>query len=119
MTAAILLSFIGIVFLIQKNNIETAARDDQRKTAVNTMYYTLEKVYYPTHKSYPKAINTETLSSVEPSLLKDPNGKKIGLRDSDYRYEPTGCDNENDTCTGYALRALLENEADYVKTASR
>lgn len=113
MVIIVLLLVIGVVFLIQKNNIELAARDDNRKTAINSMYYTLEEVYYPQHKSYPKTLDTTTLPSVDPALLKDPAGVMVGASNSDYRYEPTDC--SGTTCAGYTLRADLENEADYAK----
>lgn len=113
--ATVLLLFIGIVFWVQKNNIQVAGRDDTRKIAINSMYYTLEEVYYPTHKSYPKSLSTETLPSVAPNLFKDPNGVAIGKSDSEYRYEPTDC--SESSCKGYTLRASLENEAAYVKTS--
>lgn len=115
MVAIVLLLVIGTVFWVQKNNIEVAARDDQRKIAINSMYYTLEEVYYPTHKSYPKTLDSSTLPSVDPSLFKDPNGVTLGKSNSDYRYEPTNC--SDTACKGYTLRADLENEADYSKTS--
>lgn len=115
MTAIVVLLLIGTVFWLQKNNIEVAARDDSRKTAINSMYYTLEEVYYPQNQSYPKQLNSETLPSVDPTQFKDPDGVMIGKSDSDYRYEPTNC--STDSCKSYNLRANLENEADYVKTS--
>lgn len=117
MSVIVLLFFVGIVFWIQKNNIEVAARDDQRKTAINSIYYTLEEVYYPANKSYPKNITESTLPSVDPKLLNDPDGVAIGKSGSDYRYEPTDCN--SDKCGGYSLRALLENEDDFVKQSNR
>lgn len=112
--ALILLIFvIGIVFWTQKNNIETAARDDKRKTAINAMYYGLEEVYYPAKKSYPKTLTESTLPSVDPTVFKDPKGTKLGQSNSDYSYEGKGC--TNDACKSYTLRARLENEADFVK----
>ncbi len=116
MSVLVLLLAIGTVFLVQNKNLQVAARDSERKTAINSIYYTLEKVYYPTKKSYPKSITETILPSVEPKLLKDPNGELIGAASSDYRYEPTGC--KGDLCTGYILRAQLENEADYVKKSA-
>lgn len=112
--ALILLIFvIGIVFWTQKNNIETASRDDKRKTAINAMYYGLEEVYYPAKKSYPKTLTESTLPSVDPGVFKDPHGVKLGQAKSDYSYEGKGC--TNDECKSYTLRARLENEADFVK----
>lgn len=112
----VILASASILFFYQKNNIEIANRDNQRKTAINAMYYALEKSYYAQNKSYPSVINSETLTSLEPGLFTDPNGVVINESSSTYRYEPTGC-NQN-VCTGYTLRADLEKEADYVKTNS-
>lgn len=111
--AVVILGFATTVFFIQKNNIEVAARDDQRKTAINAFYYSLEEVYFKTNGYYPRTINEAILPSVDPDLFRDPAGVLIGESNSQYRYEPTNCaDNE---CLSYTLRADLENEADYVK----
>lgn len=115
MSAIVLLFFIGVVFWTQKNNIAVAARDDDRKTAINSMYYTLEEVYYPTNKSYPRTLSAKILPSVDPAMFKDPDGAVLGKGDSDYRYEPTDC--LGDVCKGYTLRTSLENEATFVKTS--
>lgn len=111
----LLLVVIGVVFWSQKTNIETAARDDKRKIAINAMHYSLEEVYYPTHKNYPKTLSAATLTSVDPALFKDPNGKMLGAPDSDYRFEGKNCDSSG--CKSYTLRTKLENEADYTKNS--
>lgn len=111
---ALFLFAVSIVFFIQKNNIEVAARDDDRKTSINAIYYSLEEVYYKEHGSYPRTISSDNLPSVDPDSLKDPEGVKIGESNSDFRYEPTNCD--GDACKSYTLRTTLENEADFVKT---
>lgn len=108
-----LLLVIGGVFWSQKTNIETAARDDKRKVAINAMYYSLEEVYYPTNKSYPKTLSSSTLPSVDKKLFKDPHGIEIGTASSDYSYEGKNC--SGDSCKSYTLNAHLENEADYQK----
>ena len=108
-------SAASIVFFVQKNHVEVAARDDNRKVAINAMYYSLEEVYFVKNKSYPRTINSDTLPSVDPDLFTDPNGVKIGESDSDYRYEGVNC--TDNTCKGYTLRTTLENEDDYVKTS--
>jgi Tfp pilus assembly protein PilE len=106
----------SILFFVQKNHVELAARDDARKTAINAMYYSLEEVYYKQHGSYPRTINADTLPSVDPDLFKDPSGVKIGESDSDYRYEGLNCN--GDSCKSYTLRADLETEADFVKSSN-
>lgn len=108
-----LLVIIGAVFWSQKTNIETASRDDKRKTAINAMYYSLEEVYYATNKSYPKTLTSSTLPSVDEKLFKDPSGVSIEKSESDYSYEGKNCN--GDSCKSYALHAHLEHEADYEK----
>lgn len=103
----------SILFFIQKNNLEVAARDNERKTAINAIYYSLEEVYFKEHGAYPRTVDADTLPSVDPELFKDPFDVKIGEADSDYRYEPTDC--EDDECQSYTLRTFLENEDDFVK----
>ncbi len=120
------LIFAGILFFVQKNNVEVAGRDNERKTAINAIYYSLEKAYYSEHSYYPSQVDETILPTVDPDLFTDPNGVKLGQTNetigdqqvpvqSDYRYEPTNCD--NDKCKSYTLRADLEKEADYVKTS--
>ncbi len=114
LVAVVVLAVAGTVFYVQKNDLKVAARDQDRKTAINAIYYDLEEVYYPAHKSYPREINGTTVNAIDPELFKDPQGRKIGDQKSDYRYEPSGCDGDN--CKGYTLRANLERENDFVKT---
>lgn len=102
------------VLFIQKENLAATHRDEQRKTAVNAMYYSLEEVYFAANKSYPSEITEKILPGMDPSLLTDPNNVKIGDKMSNYRYE--GIDCNNNTCKGYSLRADLEKEANFVKT---
>lgn len=104
----------SVVFFVQKNQVEIAARDESRKTSINAMYYSLEEVYFKQNQSYPRTISAETLPSVDADLLKDPSGVKIGEGTSNFRYEPLNC--TNDSCKGYSLRTTLENEDDFVKT---
>lgn len=109
--------FLGIatsVLFVQKNNIAATHRDDQRKTAINAMYYSLEEAYFAKNKNYPVEITDKTITTIDPALLTAPNGKKIGDKDSDYHYEGINC--TNDSCKGYTLRADLEKEADFIKT---
>ena len=53
------------------------------------------------------------MNTLDKGLLKDPEGRNIGTKDSDLRYEPVGCDDGK--CSGYVLRAKLEKEAEFVK----
>lgn len=110
----VLLSVASIVFFVQKSAIESASRDEQRKVAINSLYYGLEEVFHKENGYYPRTINDDTLRSVDPALLKDMNDVKIGESNSEYRYEPTNCD--GDRCQSYTLRTTLENEDDFVRT---
>jgi prepilin-type N-terminal cleavage/methylation domain-containing protein len=108
------LVFASVIFFIQKQNIEIATRDDARRTSINAIYYSLEEVYKPQQGSYPRTVSEKKLPSVDPALFNDPSGNEIGMGESNYRYEPTGC--IADACTGYTLRTTMEQEDDYVKT---
>lgn len=111
--AIVFLGVIAVIFFIQKNDIEMSARNQERRTAINAMYYGLEEVYYPDKKSYPQELTEKTLPYVDPELFTDPEGVKIGDSQSEYRYEPTGC--QDGKCSGFTLRADLENQEDFIK----
>ena len=111
----VFIAVASVVFFVQKNHDEVAARDEARKTAINAMYYSLEEVYFAENAAYPRTINAETLPSVDPALYTDPNGVKIGESASNYRYEGLNCN--GDSCQSYKLRTILENEDDYVKNS--
>jgi prepilin-type N-terminal cleavage/methylation domain-containing protein len=112
--AIVIVGVTATLLLIQKNNFDAAKRDAERKIAINAMYYNLEEVFFEKNGYYPSTIDSKTLRAMDPALFTDPEGVKLGEQDSDYRYEPTGCDNTK--CTGYSLRSTMEKEADYVKT---
>jgi type II secretory pathway pseudopilin PulG len=109
----VIVATASVIFFVQKNTIEVAARDETRKTAINAMYYGLEEVYYEENKSYPRTIDSKIIRSVDPELFTDPFNVPIGDAESNYRYEATNC--TDDDCKSYTLRASLENEDDYIK----
>lgn len=114
LVAIVFLAAIGVIFFIQKNNLEIAGRDEQRKVAINTIYYGLEESFFAKNKYYPASIDEKTLTTVPSELFTDPLGFKLGESSSNYRYEPLNCTDQK--CKGYSLRTTLENEADFVKT---
>lgn len=114
LVVVVVLTGASILFFVQKNNVEVAAKDELRKTSINAMYYSLEEVYFKQNKTYPRTINSEVLPSVDPELFKDPNGVKIGEAKSNFSYEATNCD--GNTCKAYTLRTVLQNEDDFIKT---
>lgn len=105
----------GTVFYVQKRDLEVQARDSDRKTAINTMYYNLEDVFYAANKFYPQKLTADQLKGIDPTILKDPEGVAIGEQNSDYSYEAKDC--TEGKCKSYTLRANLEHEADYVKSS--
>ncbi len=118
------LVFAGGLFFVQKNNLQIAHRDSQRKTAINAMYYGLEEAFFKQNNYYPETIDEKSLTTVEKSLFTDPRGVKLGQTtmenngekisvQSDYRYEPTDC--KDGRCQSYKLLGQLEGEAEYIK----
>lgn len=103
------------ILLYQKANIEASQRDENRKTAINAMYYNLEEVYYEKNGYYPATIDSKVLRAMDPTLFIDPSGNKLGDANSDYRYSAVDC--EDDRCKEYRLTSRLDKEADYIKTS--
>lgn len=112
---AVLIGIASVLFFVQKQSLEVNARDDSRKIAINSIYYSLEEVFYPANKYYPQTLNINDLKSVDPALFTDPNGIIIGTEGSEYTYTPTNC-NDN-KCKSYTLTSTLEKEADFIKTS--
>ena len=102
-----------IFFFIQKSNVDAMNRDDQRKTAINAMYYALEEGFFAENGYYPESISEENLKVIDPALFTDPNGINLGSEGSSYSYEPANC--KNGKCKEYTLRATLEKEDLYTK----
>lgn len=115
MIAIVFLLAAGTFFYIQKRDLEVDKQDSLRKTAINAIYYNLEDVFYPANKFYPEVLAADQLKGLDPSLLTDPEGKKIGEEEGNYRYEPKDCTDTK--CKSYTLTANLEHEADYTKTS--
>ncbi|MEI6054389.1 MAG: hypothetical protein WCQ49_03445 [Candidatus Saccharibacteria bacterium] len=111
---SVLLGAASILFFVQKNDLAVISRDDKRKTSINAIYYSLEEVFYPTNKYYPRTVSSDNLKSLDPALFNDTNSVAIGTAGSIYSYEPTDC--IEDKCAGYTLKTTLENEADFIKT---
>ncbi len=107
-------ALLVIIFFLQKANVDAMNRDDDRKTAINAMYYALEEYYYPKYGYYPVKIDEEVLPVIDPQLFTDPFGANIGTETSTYSYEPADCNSANE-CQDFILRANLEKEDTYIK----
>lgn len=88
-------------------------RDENRKAAINAMYYALEEGFYAKNHYYPESISEENLPFIDPTLWTDPSGINLGSEGSSYSYEPANC--LNGKCKEYALKANLEKETTYIK----
>ncbi|MBR3138678.1 type II secretion system protein [Candidatus Saccharibacteria bacterium] len=110
---AVFASLLFILFFVQKSNIDAMERDEDRKTAINAMYYALEESFYKENKYYPDSISEENIKVIDPALWTDPNGINLGDPLSSYSYEPANC--KEGKCKEYVLKAVLEKEDDYVK----
>ena len=106
-------SLLLILFFLQKLNLDAMHRDEQRKEAINAMYYALEEGFHAKNGYYPENISEENLKVMDPSLFTDPSGINLGQEDSDYTYEATNC--TNGKCKEYTLKARLEKEDTYIK----
>ena len=102
-----------VLFFVQKSNVDAMERDEDRKTAINAMYYALEEGFYASNKYYPETISENNLKMIDPALWTDPMGINLGVEGSSYSYEPANC--TNGKCKEYTLKAILEKEDIYLK----
>ena len=130
--AIVVLATLTVFFVIQRNDLEVAARDQARKVAVNAMYYDLTEVFYAQNNYYPETISRDNLKAVDPSLFTDPdrytlegnkctytnsNNEQATNGDCNYRYTATDCNGEGQ-CKSFKLVSLMEAEAEYTKESS-
>ncbi len=110
--------FVGIfvvLFFLQKVNVDAMERDEQRKVAINAMYYALEEGYFADNGYYPETIDSEeVLPWIDPNLFTDPMGFPLWTEDSNYTYESSDCEEEK--CKAYVLRSVMEKEETYTKS---
>ncbi len=110
---AVFATLLFILFFVQKANVDAMGRDNDRKTAINAMYYALEESFYKEHGYYPETISEDNIKVIDPALWTDPIGINLGTEGSSYSYEAANC--KEGKCKEYTLKATLEKEDDYVK----
>ncbi len=103
----------AVVLFIQLDKISIQDFNNQKKTAINAIYFSLEEGFYPVNGHYPEVIEDDTLKTMDSALLTDPYDIRLGEPGSAYRYEPKGC--KDGKCSAYTLRATLDGESDFVK----
>lgn len=118
MIVGVFAALLLILFFIQRADIEAMNRDDDRKTAINAMFYALEEYYYPEHGYYPETIDENVLPVIDPQLFTDPRGTNLGIEGSSYSYEVANCNDQNQ-CQEFTLRANLEKEDAYIKKGKK
>jgi len=105
---------VGVVlFFMQMLNVDALKRDENRKTAINAMYFNLEEDFYMEHGYYPEEIGPDVLRAMDPNLFTDPIGMMLGTEGSSYRYEPSDC--TDGECKHYVLRGMLEKEDTFTR----
>lgn len=110
---AVFAALLFILFFVQKSNLDAMKRDEERKTAINAMYYALEESFYKEHKYYPEYISEENITVIDPALWTDPSGLNLGDPASSYSYTAANCNNGH--CKEYTLQAVLEKEDAFIK----
>ena len=106
-------SLLLVLFFLQKLNLDAMHRDEQRKEAINAMYYALEEGFHAKNGYYPEKISEENLTVMDPSLFTDPGGANLGREGSTYSYEAANC--SNGKCKEYTLKAQMDKEDTYIK----
>lgn len=108
-------ALLVIIFFIQKADVDAMNRDDDRRAAINAMYYALEEYFYPKYGYFPSEISEKNLPVVDPALFTDPFKQNVGSAYSSYSYEPANCNDKNE-CREFILRAQLEKGDTYIKS---
>ena len=65
----VVIAVLGVgcwLFFSEKMKLDAVQRDNQRKVAINAMYYSLEEYYYAKFGYYPQTIDSKTLRTVDP-----------------------------------------------------
>jgi prepilin-type N-terminal cleavage/methylation domain-containing protein len=106
-------AFGVVLFFVQKLNIDAMERDEDRKIAINAMYFNLEEDFYAEHDYYPETISQDNLRAMDPNLFTDPLGLLINTDGSSYSYQPINC--TDGKCKSYTLRATLEKEDTFIR----
>lgn len=126
--AFVVLVTLVVVFVIQRNALQISQADQQRKVAINAMYYDLKDVYFAKYHYYPKTISRSNLTAMDSSLFTDPNGYILdgdmcsnkngdnvtGL--CNYHYEASNC-TSNGKCRSFRIWSDMAAESTYSKSS--
>lgn len=109
---AIFLIVTGVFVIIQKSQLEIKFYDATKKQAINAISYALE-YFHQKNGYYPREINGQVLTTIDPNTFTDPQGVNLGEEGSEYIYTPTDC--EGDKCQKYTLKTEITDEPEYIK----
>lgn len=109
-SAVVLILIVGTLVVLQKNNLDAASRDQQRKTSINAIYYGLKQGYFVKTGNYPSVLNKNSMPYVDPKAF-----QQVGS-DKQYTIKYRGLECENAQCEGFELKTNLEKEVTYKKT---
>lgn len=105
---------LGFWMLNSMSDVRGREHDGERRSDINLVYQQLE-FYYDLGETntYPTLANLqdddwvkENMKALNPEALKDPAGRKIGEKGSDYTYDAKDCDDNG--CASYSLSADQE-----------
>ena len=69
MVAVLVLVVLTVFFVVQRSGLEETTRDQERKMAINSMYYSLTEGFYKDNGYYPESISRDKLPTVDPTLF--------------------------------------------------
>lgn len=113
----VILILLVVIVWSQAQDILAQHRDSSRKVAINSLRANLEEVIYPSKGGYPEKLDQKAFIATDIATLSDQNGVLINTAGSEYRYEPSSCN--NGLCKHYVLRAELEKEAPFIQQSAR
>lgn len=114
--AIVFLTTVFILFSIQKSELQQKMRDQQRKAAINALYFNLKEVHFKKNGFYPENLKPDSLEGVNPAIFSDPKRILLGEPGSDYSYQTSNCNNGR--CQSFVLSSHLETEANYTKSSA-
>ncbi|MBX4190615.1 hypothetical protein KW794_00855 [Candidatus Saccharibacteria bacterium] len=109
--------------------VQSSAKDTERKTDINALHGHMEAVYafngyYPAFSQVnDQAWRAVNMKGLDDSALQDPEGSakslgaKPGVHVYSYEVSPAGCNNTTKLCADYTLTATLDDGSAYAKKA--
>ena len=113
LVVATFLIIIAILGFSQYTKLTNESNNAKKRTAINAMHYSLEEGFYVKNGYYPEKLEEGTLPTMDPALLKDPQGKKMAIKTAVIVMNLQIVMTEN--VSHNKLVATLVDEDDYIK----